>query len=219
MKRDRDNPVTPSLPVLVNAYARIDGFIEMGSSIDAQILPGAAALWIFNPKKTREYREVYKKVGTSELTELKALALLVAAVGEKKHQWMKQYREYMGPLESNLAVTRLVKEMERWAGSGEISKEQEDLARAQALHNLQKRSKFPWHEMNWRLNEWLRKARVVIWLRLPQGPAPGVLTPGLYCEDMAAALAALLFFRVASPQAITICRRCGTGFIRNKRVQ
>jgi hypothetical protein len=220
MKRDRDNTVTGSFPVLVSAYARRDGLIlpPEGMQIEAQILPLGAAEGIFDSKKRREYAQVYDKVSPDELAELQALALLSSAVSQRKLERMKTYTERMAPLEAKRAVERLVNDMKQWGGS--VSGKQQEIERARALHALRERVKFPWHELNWQLNEWLGKARVVLWLALGgKRKITERLSPGLYCENMAAALGALLFSRVASPQAVSICGRCGSPFIRTKRIQ
>lgn len=214
-KRDRDDCVTSALPVLVGSYDRRDGFIlpPDGLQIEAQILPLCVATGIFDQQIRRKFKEVYDEVSDDELTELRALAFLVSAVVSRKPELVKGYDERMAPLETKRALARLSKEMERWGDTVHAGQEREE--RARVLRNLQERVKFPWHEMNWRMNEWLRKANVVLWLSLK---AKGLL-PGLYCGDMAAALAALLLSRVASPKAVVLCGRCGTPFVRGKRVQ
>ncbi len=215
MKRDRDDTVTAALPVLVNAYARRDGFIlpPAGLQIEAQILPLTAAEGILDSKKKREYSQIYNKLTADELTELQALLLLISTVNQPTPEAKKQYMERMAPLEVKRAVERLVNGMRQWGG--DVSPKQEEMERARALQVLQERIEFPWHELNWQLNEWLKKARIVLWLRWKDKR----LSPGLYCENMAAALAALLFSYIASPQGLAICERCYSAFTRTKRVQ
>jgi hypothetical protein len=215
MKRDRDNTVTDSLPVLVSSYSRGDGFIlpPDGLQIEAQILPIAAAEGIFDAKKRRAYSRVYDKISPEELAELQALLLLISAVEQPTKEVVKQYLERMAPLEVKRAVERLVEGLRQWGGS--VSEQQKEIERARVLHQLQERIKFPWHELNWQLNGWLKKPSVVLWLRSRDKR----LSPGLYCRNMAAAVAALLFSRIASPQAISVCQRCSSPFVRIKRVQ
>jgi hypothetical protein len=84
-----------------------------------------------------------------------------------------------------------------------------------AVRNLFKRTRHPLSELSRELNEKARRARFVLWWVETEKR----FAPGLYCDDIATALATALFSRVVSPQAVAICERCGNQFIRTKRPQ
>lgn len=81
--------------------------------------------------------------------------------------------------------------------------------------HLGRRVRHPLSEVSKALNGRLKNVRFVIrWSECERK-----LLPGLFCEDMTTALAAVLFSRIASTQGLTVCVRSGCEFVRVRRNQ
>jgi len=87
--------------------------------------------------------------------------------------------------------------------------------RRHVAKSLRGRIRFPVSELGRLLNGRLRKARFVMWWV----ERDKKFAPGIFCEDMATAFAALLVARITSPEGLAVCERCGTQFVRKKQGQ
>jgi hypothetical protein len=96
-----------------------------------------------------------------------------------------------------------------------LNKERLADARKSVVKSLARRIRFPLSEVSRQLNGRLRKATFVVWW----ADRDKKLFPGIFCEEMETAFAAMLVSRVASPEGLAVCQRCGKRFVRKKRIQ
>jgi len=222
--RDRDDDVT-TLPILVDAFpheSRDGRIIDLdGHDVAVRILPLSAVEGIFNRQRRQEidqeFNQAFKAVSEQTLNELKALVFLIQATRTRSHKLLMEYVKQKAPVEavraqenmSNL-LARLGDRKTKPASESEKFKYLQD-----AVRSLFRRTRHPLSELSHQLNAQARRARFVLWWVEREGR----FAPGLYCDNMASAVATALFSRIVSPQAVAICERCGNQFIRTKRAQ
>jgi hypothetical protein len=222
--RDRDIGVT-TLPILVDAvpYEKRDGrVIDLGrNDIAVRILPLDAVAGLFDPKRkeeiNREFNQAFKAVSKDVLDDLKALVFLIQAIQGRSREMLMNYVKRKAPVEAARAeqhvanvLAELGERKPRPANGSESGRYLRD-----AVDSLLKRRRYPLSELSRQLNTQARRARFVLWWN----ESKRKFAPGLYCDNMATALATALFSRVVSPMSLAICQRCGNPFIRSKRVQ
>jgi hypothetical protein len=217
--RDRDIGVT-DLPILVDAfpYEKRDGRVIKldGDDIAVRIIPRNAVQGLFDLKRkeeiNREFNEAFKTLSPGALTDLKALVFLFQAIESRSHETLKAYVKWKAPLEAARAekhVATLLAELGE-SKQGAVRGAGEDRYLRDAVRSLLRRTRYPLSELSKQLNAHARLARFVVWW----DESKRKFAPGLYCKDMATALAIALFFREAA-----ICERCKNWFIPTKRVQ
>jgi hypothetical protein len=164
----------------------------------------------------KEYNNAFNAVKSDEFAEVAALYVLACAIKNKDYQLLRRYIIRLAPVEAQRYERNIRQVLESLGEATRAPSEAEkkdDLLNA--MRGLLRRTKYPLSELARKLNARLKKARFVLWW----DERSKRLVPGLYCETMETALAALLFSRFASPEAIAICARCGNTFIRKKRMQ
>ena len=210
--RDRDNAVT-TLPILFDAfsYEKRDGRVirSDGGDFAVRVIPRNAVEAIIDPKRREEinqkFNQAFKTVSEDALTDLKALVFLLQAIEGRSHETLKTYVKWKAPLEAARAEkgisTLLAKLGDTKPRDSDAGK---DKYLTNAVRSLLRRTRYPLSEFSRELNAHARLARFVIWW----DERSKKFVPGLYCKDMATALAIGLFFRQAG-----VCLRCKNWFI------
>ena len=210
--RDRDNDVT-TLPILFGAvpHEKRDGRIirSDGSDIAVRVVPRNAVEGIFNPKRREEineaFNEAFKTVSEDALIDLKALVFLLQAIESRSSETLKTYVKWKAPLEALRSEKHISKILgELCDGKPARDSTNKDKYLLSAVRSLFRRVRYPLSEFCRQLNAHARLAQFVIWW----DESRKKFVPGLYCKNMATALAIGLFFRQAG-----VCVRCQNWFI------
>jgi hypothetical protein len=222
--RDRDIDVT-TLPVLVNAfpYEKRDGRIigPGDDDIAVRILPLTAVEGIFDPKRgaeiNREFNQAFKTVSEEALNELKALVFLITAIQTRSRGQLREYVKRKAPMEAARAEKHMTEVLaQQSGGKPTLAGESEKVKYLEnAVRSLFRRIRFPLSELSRQLNTQARHVQFVLWWVEKEER----FAPGLYCDNMATALAAALFSRIESAKGMAVCQRCGNPFTRTKRAQ
>jgi hypothetical protein len=212
------------LPILVDAvpYEKRDGrVIDLGrNDIAVRILPLDAVAGLFDPNRkeeiNREFNQAFK-VSESVLNDLKALVFLIQAITNRSHKELMGYVKSKASAEASRAEQHVAKVLAELGDRkpGAVTGSDKDKYLRDAVESLLKRKRYPLSELSRQLNAHARRARFVLWW----DESKGKFAPGLYCDNLATALATALFSRVVSPKSLAVCQRCGNPFIRAKRPQ
>ena len=220
--RDRDNTVT-DLPVLVDAVPKeqAHGRVTVPGDYDivVRVLPLDAPEMLASEAGIHQLKERFNVVTKTkrDRTQLLALLKLVQALQKRSLERLAAYEEIESEVETHEWLAKQ-KEFQNAFGRTQWrmpTKAQIKAERARTVANVRRRTRFPISEVSRRLNELLRNARFVIWWSERERQ----LRPGLYCEEMSTAIAALIFSRIASTKGRAVCAHCGREFVRGKRTQ
>jgi hypothetical protein len=220
--RDRDTAVTP-IPVLIDAVPRErrDGQVVVHDDYDIAVraLPLDAPDMLLKTTAVQKLEREYNVVPEKKRAELMALLRLTQAIQTRKLVDLAAYVVLQSGADSQRWLAQ-ERELRKTLGRGDKNwpipgKEKVAKYEDESVNRLIKRARHPISEVSRQLNRWLRRVRFVIWWSERETR----LMPGLYCQDMATALAALLFSRVASTKGLAVCERCGKRFVRTRRGQ
>jgi hypothetical protein len=218
--RDRDNAVTP-IPVLIPAVPRDkrDGRLIQADDYDIAVqivrLTNPVALLAEN-SGVGDATE-YPMVGIRHRAGLFALLRLTQAVQTRDLADLKAYVRLQSADEfkrwrDSDAELRVAFGTKEWPRP---KRKELEAAQEGIVKSLVRRIRFPILEVSHQLNTRLREAKFVIWWV----ERDKKFAPGIFCENMATAVAALLATSVASPEGLGACERCGAWFSRKKRIQ
>jgi hypothetical protein len=209
------------LPVLIDAVPenRRDGRVIVPDDYDiaVRVLPLDAPEMLSSMAATERLDNEFKTVPQRQRAGLLALLRLVQAIQTRSHKHLAAYSN----IQSEIEIQRwLAKQKEFVAAFGPRrwrmpTNAQVETAKSEVAAQIRGRARFPISEVSRHLNRYLRRARFVIWWSEREQQ----LLPGLYCKDMATAMAALMFSRVASTKGRAVCGRCGKEFVRTRRTQ
>lgn len=192
------------LSILVEtSYKKQDGYVFDfdGNYFWVRMLPVKALEGLSDDAKWKRLRHEFSQFRTvteDQRRELMGLVLLVQAVQTHSLKAVQTYARLMARLKPQFGIWK------RWDEYTEM------IIRKQPAPKYR-----PDKHISQELNRKVRAARFVLW----RTQAEGKFVPGLYCDDIRVALAALIFTRIVSPQALAVCERCGNPFERTKRVQ
>jgi CGNR zinc finger len=220
MTRDRDISVT-YIPALVDAIPREkqDGFVMQSHDYDlaVRVLPFDSLESLTSGKTMAALQREYNVVSEGARLQLIALLTLTQAIRTRDLAHLKTYlnlkvAEEMGGFKRQ--QEKLRKSLRGWPDLTMLRERDEIRRRRTAIAT---RIRHPLTELGRQLNEAVKKVRFVIWWNERKRS----FEPGLYCENVATALAVLVFTRITSPRTLAVCQRagCGKRFIRTKQSQ
>jgi hypothetical protein len=209
------------IPILVEAIPREknDGILIVPDDYDTpvRVLPLDAPEMLGDSARALNLEREYNVVPQRERAGLMALLRLTQAIQTRKYSHLDAYAR----LQTEVEIQRwLDHEKELRAALGQRNWKLPDRAKIdeekiRSKMRLDRRIRYPLSEASKELNRRLRHVRFVIWW----SKCERKLVPGLYCEDMTTALAAVLFSRIASSKGLTVCVRCGKRFVRIRKNQ
>jgi len=209
------------IPILVEAFPRKknDGILIVSDDYDipVRVLPLDAPEMLGDSAQVLKLEREYNAVPRRERAGLMALLRLTQAIQTRKYSHLAAYVD----LQLGVEVQRWLvheKELRGALGYRDWKMPRKDVVKKEKIKigkHLSRRVRHPLSEVSKELNGRLKIVRFVIWW----SECERKLLPGLFCDDMTTALAAVLFSRIASTQGLTVCVRCGKEFVRIRKNQ
>jgi len=236
--RDRDVTVT-AIPVLLRGTRTAekqwvkDGVVlggwteKTGPEADdcrvydlpVRMLPFNSLECLTNGKKLgRLKREYGQRLPEQAFLKLRALLSLTDALRSRNAELLRQYVQRQSVIDAkmwrSIAESMHAQSPEEFAPWSEKDR---NWAFYTSKERVLKRLKRPYNVIGAEMTKLLRDVRFVLWWVDREGK----FAPGLYCETLETALAALMVSRIQSSQALAVCQRkgCENTFIRMKRNQ
>ena len=184
-----NEPITPSIPVLLPANERIrDGRMASFStarSFGVRVVPTRALEMFVNPQERKVFERDYGRVPEKGRKRLLYVLGLMAAIEGRDSEALRRG-------------------VEAWVANAEDPEN--------AFWHLWywEVRPAPLYALNRELNYGVGKARFVVWW----SDRERRFVPGLWCENTLTALYALALSYVAKPGGLSVCLRCRTPFFR-----
>ena len=205
-----------NIPVLVEAFPieKREGRIIQSKDYDIPVrsVP-LRALGIFEKKSSiAKLEREYGTVPESARLGLIALVELAQAIHARDIKSLSRYAQLKAVDETKKEELNLKSLMPE---AFTLENKQARFAKKKSV--VLRRVRTPMVEFGREIDERTRGARFVLWWN--EGEER--FEPGVYCENMATALAVLIFSRISSPRTLAVCPRqnCGRRFVRIKQNQ